>query len=461
MRAWATLCGLPLALGLAGCPSLGAYQCERDEDCNRAGVAGACLADAACAYPETSGRCESGWARSPNAADAPGACIEDEPVGTSSGPTSSNTSTISATSTSSGQPTSNAAETIGPAESSTGALPCWQAEVQFPTAVFSPGAGLDGFPLWVTLDPWEGADLLASGDNDLRITTVNDEPVAYEREDTLDGRPALWIGLPTFEADETLQLRFTFGPELGTPDASELWTQRYAGVWHMDDVPTGLGGDLVRNSAVASETGTMLGSIQPEQRIAGVTGTALEFDGVDDIVEIAGGFEGELDAYTISMWFRVDSPAGDTRGSPFQRLNGDYFYPRCWHASDGSLGLACQHSVSGETSFLGSTMAVPEATMLHFAMVRDPSIEQTTLYVAGEQNNTTSDPAGGVLDTDAALYPFELGHGEWGTLLGAIDEVRVSAQVLSPARLRADYRSQTGALELAQFGALVRTTCPP
>ncbi len=459
MRAWATLCALPLAMGLAGCPSLGAYQCERDEDCNREGAEGQCLADAACAYPETSGRCESGWARSPNAADAPGACIEDEPMASSSGPTTS-TSTVSATSTSSGLVTSDGEETTDPTESSTGGLPCWQAEVEIPTTVFSPGAGLERFPLWVSLAQWEGAELLASGENDLRITTVDDVPLAYEREDTLDGVPALWIGLPAFEADETLQLRFTFGPGLGAPDESELWASDYAGVWHMDDVPTGLDGDLVRNSVVANETGTMLGSIAPEQRIAGVTGTALEFDGDNDIVEIATGFQGKLDAYTISMWFRVDSPAGDTRGSPFQRLNGHLFYPRCWHASDGSGGLACQHSVSGETSFIGSSPALAKATMVHFAMVRDPSIDQTTLYVAGEQNNTTSDSPGGVLDTNPALYPFELGHGEWGTLLGAIDEVRVSTRVLSPDRLRADYRSQSGALKLAEFGAVSPAACP-
>ena len=70
-------------LAIAGCPSLGAYQCERDGDCDREGLVGRCLDDAACAYPEDAGRCESGWVRSPNAADSPGACIDEEPPATS------------------------------------------------------------------------------------------------------------------------------------------------------------------------------------------------------------------------------------------------------------------------------------------------------------------------------------------------------------------------------------------
>lgn len=443
-------------VGLTGCPSIGSYQCERDEDCNREGEAGRCLADAACAYPENSGRCESGWARSPNAADSPGACIDEEPPATS-GSTSSTTTV----------PTSDATDdpsaTIDPSQSesgTTGDPDCFEGTVDIPTVTFSPGVGLDGFPLWLPLENWDEVGQLTSGANDLRITTPDGEALAYEREDTVDGQPGIWIDLPAFEAEETISLRFIVGPGLGTPDARELWTDHYVGVWHMNDVPTGLDGDLVRNSVVDAESGMMQGSMQPEQRIAGVTGAALEFDGLDDTVLINAGFQGALDAYSISMWLRVDAGAGDSRGTPFQRLNGDFFYPRCWHQSDASLGLACQHQVGGETSFVGSSSPLPASTMVHFALVRDPSNDETTLYIGGERNADTSDAAGGILDTDPEPLAFELGRGEWGTLLGAIDEVRVSDQVLPPERIRADFRSQAGTLELAEFGPLEPISCP-
>lgn len=353
--------------------------------------------------------------------------------------------------------------TIDPSQSestTTGDPDCFEGAVDIPTMDFSPGAGLEGFPLWISLEGWDGVDPLASGANDLRITTAKGEPVAYEREDTVDDQPGVWIDLPAFEAEETISLRFVVGPDLGTPDSTQPWTDLYLGVWHMNDTPTGLDGDLVRNSVVDSEAGTMHGSMQPEQRIAGVTGGALEFDGIDDVVSIAASFQGELDAYSISMWLRVDDGAGDPRGSPFQRLNGHTYYPRCWHQSDGSLGLACQHQVGGETTFVASSSPLPKATMVHIALVRDPTNDETTLYIGGEENADRNDTAGGVLDTDPMPFPFELGRGEWGTLHGAIDEVRVSGQVLSPERIRADYRSQTGTLELAEFGPLTPVSCP-
>ncbi len=441
---------------LTGCPSIGSYQCERDEDCNREGDAGRCLADAACAYPDNSGRCESGWARSPNAAESPGACIDEEPLATS-GPTGTTTGVSTSDTTDAPPETMDTSQS----ESTTVGNPdCFEGNVDIPTMTFSPGSGLDGFPLWLSLEDWDGVGLLLSGANDLRIMTAAGEPVAYEREDTVDGQPGVWIDLPAFEAEETLSLRFIVGPELGTPDSTQPWTDHYLGVWHMNDVPTGLDGDLVRNSVVDSESGTMRGSIQPEQRIAGVTGAALEFDGVDDMVRIAASFQGQLDAYTISMWIRVDAQAGDSRGTPFQRLNGDVFYPRCWHLSDGNLGLGCQHQVGGETSFVGSSSPLPSATMVHFALVRDPSNDETTLYIGGERDSDMGDSVGGVLDTDPEPLPLELGHGEWGTLLGAIDEVRVSDQVLPPERIRADFRSQAGTLELAEFGPLTPASCP-
>ena len=169
-RASAILC----LVGLTGCPSIGSYQCERDQDCNREGAAGRCLADAACAYPETSGRCDSGWARSPNAADSPGACIDEEPPATS-GPTG--TTTAGPTSDATDDPS----ETLDPSESASGTSSdpdCFEGTVDIPTVTFSPGSGLDGFPLWLSLEGWDGVGQLTSGANDLRITTADGEPVA-------------------------------------------------------------------------------------------------------------------------------------------------------------------------------------------------------------------------------------------------------------------------------------------
>jgi hypothetical protein len=453
-RAWAVLC----LFGATGCPSLGAYQCERDEDCNRGGAEGRCLADAACAYPEESGRCESGWARSPNAADSPGACIDTEPPATSSSGGSSSTSEPATSGTTSIDPS----QTSGTEASGTdGDAPCAVAEVEIATGTFSPGAGLSGFVLWMPLDAWpKGAMRLEAGDG-LSIADANGMAVPYERRQLLDGTPALWVKLPAFDTDEVISLRFTFTPEGDGADPIAVWETSYVGVWHLDDAPMGLDGDISRNALVPEEPGMMQGSMQPEQQIEGPLGPALLFDGQDDFVEISASFQGQLDAYAVSMWIRADNPDIMSRGGFFQRLNGDYFYPRCWHGSDTSARLICQHSVSEDISSTSSPAALPVGEWLHTALVRDIETGITTLYLQGEPVGTITDVVGGTLDTDPEPRTFQVGYGEWGSLLGAIDEVRVSDRSLSPEHVRADYRSQRGELEIATYGPIEGITCPP
>lgn len=452
--------GLVVCLaGLTGCPSLGAYQCEQDIDCNRDGLEGRCLADAACAYPENSGRCDSGWARSPNASESPGACIPEEPPPTSGSSGSSTTVDPSDTTTSGGESTS-AAETAGPTS------PCGTATVTVDTATFSPGAGLEGFVLWVPLTDWpKGATRLASDAYDLQISDASGNTLAYERADLLDGTPALWVALPSFGVEEAVELEFLFGPELSTPAATDVWRTDYLGVWHLDDPPMGLDGDVSRNSAEPSEPGRMYGDMQPDQRVEGMLGPAILFDGRDiadparDRIEVEAAFRGQLDAYTISLWGRLDTREENSRGSFFQNLNGDRFFPRCWHGSDNSGRLFCQHSVGDMVASTSTEDTLTPGEFLHIALVRDPVAARTTLYVQGEEENGFDDAAG-MLNTDAMNFPFEIGHGEWGSLEGVVDEVRVSDHVLSAERLRADYRSQRGGLQFLTFGELLPVACP-
>ncbi len=342
----------------------------------------------------------------------------------------------------------------------TGDSPCAVADVSIDTGIFSPGAGLSDFVLWMPLDAWPKGAMRLEGGDGLSISDARGELVPYTQRELVDGTPALWVKLPTFEVDEVIPLRFTFIPEHDGADPAGVWQTDYTGVWHLDDAPMGLDGDLARNAVVAEEPGTMYGSMQPEQQIDGPLGPALTFDGDDDVVEISGSFLGALDAYAVSMWIRADNPDVASRGSFFSRLNGDFLYPRCWHGSDTSGRLICQHSVSDDITSTATPKDLPIGEWLHIAMVRDTESGITSLYVQGEVVGTIEDAVGSTLDTDPEPRPFLVGDGEWGTLLGAIDEVRVSDHVLSAARVRADYRSQLGELEIATYGTLEGSACP-
>ncbi|MEM6295133.1 MAG: LamG domain-containing protein [Myxococcota bacterium] len=456
MRRGTRLLGLASAWGLAsGCPTLEAYQCERDADCNRAGLEGRCLADAACAYPESEGRCESGWARSVNAADAPGACVDEEPP---PNPTTNPDPTLASSDGSTS--TTDASTSAASTETGDGSAPCgWTATLDVETPLFSPGTGLSDFVLWVPLQD-AGLDAqLEDASLGLRITAEDGTILPYEREDGVDGTPALWLHLPDFDADATVRVSFEFKPGLTPPGPAEVWSPTLIGVWHLDDVPTGLEDAPVTNSVRPPDAGTMRGSMEVEQHVAGVTGPALAFDGDDDIVLVPNSFTGMLDAYTVSFWARTDSTDGSLVGSFFQRLNGDFFYPRCWHGASGVGRVICQHEVAGAVASTSSDDPLEQGEFIHVAFTRDPSTQTTTLLVRGETEGEIDDPKG-TLDTNEQAYPLEIGRGEWGSLLGVIDEFRVSDRALPQAHIRADYRSQVAPGASLTFGTPSTLNCP-
>jgi Concanavalin A-like lectin/glucanases superfamily len=420
-----------LALGVAaGCPGVRPYVCAGDADCDRAGEAGRCLEDGACAYPVDQGVCESGWVRSPNAAQRPGECEPGLGEGTSGTTAATDAGTLGSDSDSdvvSGTVDSGDPPTCG-----------WLAPLVVSTVFLSTSEVLEGYPLLVWIEaPALVAAIAATGDP--VVTDAAGVVLAQdlERLDEAAGVLVVWVRLPAYALGEPLPLQLRWGGAAVAGDPAEVWAERYAGVWHMDDVLSGVDGDEIRNSARPSEPGLTTGQMQPEQRVAGVVGQGLQFDGEDDMVSVTAEFVGQLDSYAITFWVRYDG-ADEGPGDYFQRLNGDYFYPRCWRQANGPV--FCQYIVDDAVTSLGASLDQEVGQLLHLAMVRDAAAATTRLYIDGELVNENEDPAGATLPVEG--YPFELGHGELGTLPGMLDEVRVSEQALPESWVRADYRTQ-------------------
>ncbi len=436
------LWGAGLVLGVAsGCPRLPGYACDGDGDCDRGGEAGTCLPDGACAYP--SDACESGLVRSPNAIDRPGEC---EPVSFAS-------TTDSASDGGSGT------GVIGPGTADSGPVPsCGQrVAITIDTAFLGTAEVLEGYPLVVVLDDAALVAALVQSGEDPVITDAAGVPLPQELErlDAAAGTLTLWVRLPAYALGEPLPLELRWGGGAAAGDPTAVWAERYAGVWHLGDALSGIDGDEIANSARPLEPGLTAGQMAPEQSEPAVVGHGLRFDGDDDVVTIAAGFVGQLDSYALELWVRFDGPA-DAPGDYFQRLNGHYFYPRCWRVADGYA--YCQYYIEDTVTGLGSVEHGP-GQRLHLALVRDATTGSHRVYFDGELVDENLDTLGAVLQggDDA----FELGHGELGTLPGVLDEVRVSEAPLPEAWVRADYRTQLqpGAV-IESVGAIEDVPCP-
>lgn len=441
------LVGLVVGGALAGCPSLKPFTCDGDGDCDRGGAMGMCLDDSVCAYP--SDDCDSGLVRSPNAAEDPGECV----------PLAGTSSESSAESTSSSAETSSAASTSSSSGSDTGPQPVCGDRVPLEIDVdfLSTTEVLEGYPLLVVLgDAAIVGAVVEAGTDPIFVTERGDE-LASDIE-RIDGDAIVaWVRLPAYALGEPLAVAMHFGPEIQAGDPTAVWTDRYAGVWHMDEAPSGVDGDEIRNSAAPREPALTVGAMTAEQSVPGVFGRGMQFDGDDDALEIHAGFVGTLDSYAISMWVRYDG-TGD-RGHYFYRLNGDYHYPRCWRfgeVEDGSNAVFCQYELDpGDPSSLPTEIEQATGQLVHIAVMRDAEASVHRVYIDGEPTAENVDAEGAVLASGD--LPMLLGRGEDDySLDGMIDEVRVSPAPIPATWIRADFRTQidptavvtiTGAIE--------------
>jgi hypothetical protein len=443
---WATLAafGATTMIGTFGCPRLSPFQCDDDDQCDRKG-GGVCVDDE-CAYPDP--ECPGTMLRySPNAGGVANVCVPPSHADTGSG-------TLVAS---------------GSSESSTsgGITGCGTTrDVQLDASVLG-STSFASYPALVVIPMSAGlASEAASDASDVWFAAEDGTALPHEIDawDPMTGVLAAWVRLPGWQVGTPLTLVLHAGDPASTPtaDPTAVWGDTFAGVWHLGDALNDGRMDVMHDSTIAANNGYAVGDMTADQRVPGVIGSALQFDGVDDEVQIDADFTGMLESFTITAWVRIDGD--DTVAQPlFQQLNGTLF-PRCRRLpADAGGNVFCQLELDGEEQLLqvgASEQVFTDGTLRHFALVYDAGTGEARLIVDGEQVDSAT--------ATAAVPPvgggdrFGLGRiEEFGTLDGMLDEVRISLAVLDPAWISADYRVQsTPANLVVAVGPALPWSCP-
>ncbi len=211
------------------------------------------------------------------------------------------------------------------------------------------------------------------------------------------------------------------------------WTPTYAvdpslvGWWKLDDGA----GTVAAEATGRSVEGTLFG--EPEWSTEGVYGGCLLFDGTDDYIFIDGGFQ--FSEYTMTVWFRVDSPG--------QRDILSAYAVGVQHGilleltADGTLRFLHRFPLgTGGGNNIYSTGTYDDGIWHHAAIIKAAS--EIVLYVDGEQEGSVADTsvfdpadsfglAVGVLDDE---------RGADRLFLGPIDDIRTYDRALSQAEVQ-------------------------
>ena len=179
------------------------------------------------------------------------------------------------------------------------------------------------------------------------------------------------------------------------------------------------------------------GVISGAQRVGGVSGGALQFDGVNDWVTIADAPSLDIVAsFTLEAWVKPGA-GGGYRTVVLKEATG--FAPYELYAnSDVSQPAAFFTTASGAVRSVTGTTALPTNSWTHLAATYDGA--NMRLYVNGSLVRTVARTG----SPGASNGPLRIGGNQvWGGefFAGAIDEVRVYNRALTATEVGADMTS--------------------
>jgi hypothetical protein len=211
--------------------------------------------------------------------------------------------------------------------------------------------------------------------------------------------------------------------------------------WYRFNDETGETGSIFRDWSGSKNNGLCSGSACPA-KVSGRFGSALLFDGVNDVVNISDPSEDLSGNLTIEFWIKP-SNIGVARINPLDKAYwGEFAFTI---ETDGRLRYYHGQNKSNYTSFI----SLPAATIInnswqHIVLTRDADAKVLRSYYNGVLKNTAAYAITPSRTSNAIL----IGDGYASPFKGSIDEVRIYNRVLSLSEIKASYNSGLYALDV-------------
>lgn len=322
------------------------------------------------------------------------------------------------------------------------------------------------------------------GSNILKIAVTTSDGttecyVEIEKGDDVANDGEIYVRVPALSdvSDTVLYLYYdntqpdntSFVGLIGSTAGQAVWSNSYLAVYHMNQDPSS-GSGAIKDSVSGPANGTSSGSMLTGDLVSGPIGQALDFDGVDDTINL--GVPSKFDDlpttnFTIEATINDRHPTGgDSRAIVFGCYRSEGNPPQAgwdlWTQRDGS-GNARVHTDCVFTGGLVSSYTnygdLAMVTNQNIAAAYDSTSKSFQLYIEGINKSSTVNSGSGSYVTDATQYDKHIGtFPHFGGNLffdGVIDELRISSVTRSAAWLKATTHSNNDTL--ITFTASVET----
>ncbi|MCD4709247.1 MAG: DUF2341 domain-containing protein [Bacteroidales bacterium] len=147
----------------------------------------------------------------------------------------------------------------------------------------------------------DGRDIRFTGPDPLTLLEYE-----FEYYDPVTGTLVAWVRIPFLSATANTEVFLYFGDPKGSPrwNRSEVWSNQYTAVWHMNDDPSAIAPQIT-DATSSMNHGTTGGTMTLNSLVEGKISGGIDFDGVDDYVTMpVNGFN--TDSGTVEMWINLD-----------------------------------------------------------------------------------------------------------------------------------------------------------
>jgi MSHA biogenesis protein MshQ len=300
---------------------------------------------------------------------------------------------------------------------------------------------LANFPVLVSVTDLELAAAANADGGDI-VFTAGDAttPLDREIESYAAGTLVAWVKIPSLPATTDTVIYMYYGnPTAPVATGEAGWTEQFLAVYHLNP---DLAATRVIADAAHDHDGVAEASMVPADTIDAQIGRGLDFDGMNDFVDVPAADVGT--AFTISLWMNL-ADQGQIHtlvsNSPDNaNTNGFRFFANSNGSNDRRIVFETGNGGQSD-SVLTAPQAVSAGTWSHVAVVVDRGSGRAEIMVDGVVANTNTDFS--VRNDFATASDFELGRMESNNpYIGQLDEVEIATTARSQEWLRTAFANQ-------------------
>ncbi|RDE12436.1 MAG: hypothetical protein C4K49_10165, partial [Candidatus Thorarchaeota archaeon] len=250
---------------------------------------------------------------------------------------------------------------------------------------------------------------------------------------------------------DTTILMLYGNPSIGKQEnPAGVWDAHYRGIWHMRETPTV--DSYAYDSSLNNKDGTFNVTMDSADHVTGKMGYALDFDGVNDGLQIPDPLNGQV--FTFSAWVYLTATTGDWRSVMVRADSDSNWFDMIMYARAQGAPTAYRAVIgTGHTDSTWvraqSDIILAAGTWYHLAGIHNGT--HLLFYRDGSLTNTVAES----IDMQDNGKPLWIGGNPvWGYagLYGRIDEARISKTVRSGAWIAAEYSNQNNPSSFYSIG---------